>query len=60
VGAPVNPTVTEVDSEVGPGYGGGSIEAWKPVGLENSVRRFELVLRLKRFSDQQLFLSAFK
>jgi hypothetical protein len=30
-----------------------------PVGLENSVRWFELRLRLKRCSDQQLFLSAF-
>jgi hypothetical protein len=60
VGARVNPTVTEVGPEVGPGYGGGSIEAWKPVGLENSVRWFELVLSLKRASDQQLFPSAFK
>jgi len=31
-----------------------------PVGLENSVRWFELGLRLKRSGDQQLFLSAFK
>jgi hypothetical protein len=29
------------------------------VGLENSVRWLELRLRLKRSSDQQLFLSAF-
>jgi len=30
------------------------------VGLENSVRRVELGLRLKRSSDQQLFLNSFK
>jgi hypothetical protein len=35
-------------------------QALRPVGLENSVRWFELRLRLKRCSNQQLFLSVFK